>query len=476
MKTTQFLARLFLILLTVTAPVSAIAQPALQQRVEAALAQAPQGTRFGLVVTDESGRELVAINPDGRFVPASNTKLLTTAAAYATLAGLDQPDVAGGASVALAPNHNGPPDVILYGRGDARLSSAGDCVTNCLAALADAVAARTRQVRYVIGDASLFPDEPWSPGMSWNNIHTRSGTAIGALVVDDNEVALQVTPAPAGQRPQVAPSFYFTVDNLATTVPSGATDLDFQRLPGSRNVVLTGTIAATASPVTLRFGIDHPEGYAAMRLMRLLEARGVAVENWSSRIRRPVGPVRDLAAADLARLTPPPLAEDIVRINKDSQNLHAELLLRRTGLARGDGSIASGLAEVEAMMAQAGVPRTAWDLSDGSGMSTYNRVSPRAMIALLRWAATQPWGAAWRESFPIAGVDGTLRNRFRGTALEGRLFAKTGTINAANGLSGYMIGASGRTLAFAFFANDMPGGASATARMDAVLLEIAAAN
>ncbi len=165
-----------------------------------------------------------------------------------------------------------------------------------------------------------------------------------------------------------------------------------------------------------------------------------------------------------------------MRINKDSQNLHAELLLRRIGLARGDGSIAGGVAGVEAMMAQAGAARTGWDLSDGSGMSTYNRISPRAMIALLNWAARQPWGAAWRESFPIGGVDGTLRSRFRGTALEGKIFAKTGTINAANGLSGYLIAASGRRLTFAFFANDMPGGASATARMDATLLAIAAAN
>lgn len=487
-------ALMFALALAAASPAAAqpTPQPALDQRVAAALAEAPTGTRFGLVVTDETGRELVAINPDGRFIPASNTKLLTTAAAYATLTGLDRPDAAAGATVSLDPIHNSDPDVILRGRGDARLSSAADCTVNCLAALADAVAARTRRVRYVIGDARLFPNEPWSPGMSWNNIPTRSGTGVAALVVDDNEAVLEVAPGRVGHPPVIDRRGYFLIENRATTVADGATSLDYHRMPGSNQITLTGTIAATASPVTLRFGIDYPESYAAWRLKRMLEERGVRVEGHSMRLRQFAGGVIDpavLAATtrlrldeldddveQLAQLTPPPLAEDIVRINKESQNLHSELLLRRIGLARGDGSIAGGIAGVEAMMAQAGVPRTAWDISDGSGMSTYNRIAPRAMVRLLRWAQTQPWGAAWRAGFPIAGVDGTLSRRFRGTPLEGRLFAKTGTINATNALSGYLVAASGRTLTFSFFANDMPGGASATAKMDEVLNLIAAAN
>src|SRR6185436_5131526 len=140
-------------------------EPRLQQRVEAALAAAPAGTRFGLVVTAEDGSELVAINPDNRFIPASNTKMLTTAAAFANLPAVDQPDAAGGASVRLEADGGRIPDVILTGHGDARLSSAPDCVADCLAALADAVAARTRRVRHVVGDDSLFPDQRWSPGM-----------------------------------------------------------------------------------------------------------------------------------------------------------------------------------------------------------------------------------------------------------------------------------------------------------------------
>ena len=165
----------------------------LKQRVEARLAQAAPGTRFGLVVAAEDGRELIAIAPDARFIPASNTKMFTTAAAFASLPGLDQPDTTGGAAVRLDRKN-----VVLIGNGDARLSSAADCTIDCLAMLADAVAAKTRRVDDVTGDDTAFPDQRWSPGMSWNNIPSSDGTGISALTIDDNRVSLTVTPSAVG--------------------------------------------------------------------------------------------------------------------------------------------------------------------------------------------------------------------------------------------------------------------------------------
>jgi len=462
-------------------------QQSLQQRVAAQMASAAPGTRFGLIVLAEDGRELIAINPDNRFIPASNTKLFTTAAAFATLSGLDQPDAAGGAAVRLEGAGRRGQNVILVGHGDARLSSAPDCVVNCLAALADAVAARTRRVRDVIGDDSLFPDLRWSPGMSWNNIASGYGTGISALTLDDNELRLRVSPATVGQAPAFEPLSYYRVVNRAITVADGTTQLRFTRMPNSLDLHLTGRIAVGAQPENLRLGIDDPAHYAASRLRTMLEARGVRVTGQVGVRHRPAeggegeqptsnAPPPVSTEPELMRLVPPPLAEDLTRINKESQNLHAELMVRRLGLVRGSGSISDGVATIDAMLQRAGAARTGWDLSDGSGMSTYNRMAPRAVAALLRYAATQPWGAAWRATFPIAGVDGTLARRFRGTALERRLFAKTGTLNATNALSGYMIARSGRTLTFSFFANDVPGGGSATATMDTVLATIAEAN
>lgn len=461
----------------------------LQQRVEAKLGAAGPGTRFGLVVATEDGRELVAIAPDSRFIPASNTKMFTTAAAFATIPGVDRPDTAGGAAVRLETRRGGAPDVVLEGRGDARLSSRSDCIQDCLASLADAVAAKSRVVRDVVGDDSLFPDQRWSPGMSWNNIPTRSGTAASALSVDDNELPMRVFPAAEGRPPRIELLPYYFVENRAVTVAAGGTTaLAFDRLPGTSLLRLTGTIAAGSEPELLRLGIDDPAHFAAWRFKSLIEARGVrvtgevAVRHRALRpaddpaVRKGAPPARAPRPEPLATLTPPPLAADIALTNKISQNLHAELLLRRVGLRDGTGSIADGLAAVRAMLERAGVPRAGYDFSDGSGMSTYNRVAPRAMIVFLRWAAGQPWGAAWRESLPVGGVDGTLTRRFKGTALEKRLFAKTGTLNASSALSGYMIAKSGRTLLFSVYANDIPEGARATEAMDSALLLIAEAN
>jgi D-alanyl-D-alanine carboxypeptidase/D-alanyl-D-alanine-endopeptidase (penicillin-binding protein 4) len=383
----------------------------------------------------------------------------------------------------------GPPDVVLEGHGDPWLSGAADCARDCLATLADAVAAKTRRVGAVIGDDSLYPDERWSPGMSWNNIPTKSGTGISALTIDDNELWMTVTPAAtAGAPPTLALSPYYVIDNRAVTVASGKTNLDFDRAPNGFTVRLVGTIALDAKPETVKLGIDDPAHYAAWQLKRLLEARGVKVAGDVAVRHRPLLPADDPAVRHgapaarppqqdvLAKLVPPPLAEDLVRINKVSQNLHAELMLRRIGRRTGSGSIADGLAAVRAMLAEAGVPRVDYDFSDGSGMSSYNRLAPRGVIILLRWIAAQPWGAQWRATLPIGGEEGTLGRRFRGTPLEGRLFAKTGTLNATNGLSGYMIAKSGRTLTFSFYANDVPQDGGATRVMDQVLEVVAAEN
>jgi D-alanyl-D-alanine carboxypeptidase/D-alanyl-D-alanine-endopeptidase (penicillin-binding protein 4) len=461
--------------LALLAAALAAAAPAqtLQQKVEAKLAEAGPGTRFGLVVAAEDGREIVAVAPEGRFVPASTTKMFTTAAAFQALGRLDSPDAAAAASVRLE-----GPDVVLEGHGDARLSSAPGCVDDCLSALADAIAARTRQVRDIIGDDRLFPDQRWSPGMSWNNIPTRSGTGISALTLDDNELTVTVTPGTAGAPPKVESAGYYAVDNRAVTGPAGGESaLGVDRLPNETVLHLSGAIPAGARAETMRLGIDDPAHYAAWRLKGLLEARGVKVTGRvSARHRTAAEPPPPQPGPALARAMPRPLAEDLVLTNKVSQNLHAELLLRRIGRQHGSGSIAEGLAAVRAMLAAAGAAPAGYDFSDGSGMSTYNRVSPRAAVALLRWIAGQPWGAAWRTTLPIAGVDGTLAKRFKGGPLEGRLFAKTGSLNAASGVAGYLVSKSGRTLTFAAYANDMPEGVSATKAIDAALALVAAEN
>lgn len=488
------LARLFgnalAALLVAAAPAAAQDRVSLQQKVERKLSEGPAGARFGLVVATLDGRELIAINPDARFIPASNTKVVTTAAAYANLPALNLADSGGGAAVYLqAARDSRHPDVVIEGNGDARLSSAADCVSNCLAELATAIAARARRVDDVIGDDRRFPDQRWSQGMSWNNLWTRSGTAVSALSLDGNELQMRVFPTAPGQPPRTELLPYFTVVNRAVTIAEGKTDLQFERMPGSSVVQLTGTILAAAEPEKLQLGIDDPAHYSAWMLKRMLEERGVRVGGsvevrhrpWSPaddpKLRAGAAPLRTLPTrTPLARLAPPPLTEDIAIINKVSQNVHAELLLRRIGYHRGSGSVADGIAGVRAMLDMAAVTPAEIEVHDGSGMSTYNRIAPRGMVKLLSWITRQPWGAEWRASLPIGGRDGTLAKRFAGTPLHGRLFAKTGTLNASNALAGYMITRSGATLLFAAYANDVPSEQSALPTMDGALVMIAAEN
>lgn len=448
-----------------------------------AIAQAGPGTRIGLVVVDDQGKEIVAIRPDERFVPASNTKIFTTAAAFATL-DMTAADGGGGAEVRLEGR-----DVVLAGHGDARLSSAPGCRVDCLAELAHAVAARTHVVHDVIGDDSAFPDERWPQGMSWNNQAGRYGTAVSALTIDDNVAALTVTPGAIGAPPVIAGDGYYRIENRAMTIAGTRSALEVARLPGSGSLQITGTLGIGAPPRPLLVGVDDPAHRAAWRLVRLLRENGVRVTGTVRVRHRPPSPSDDPAnrgsasaprapapPAALARLAPPPLGEDARLTNKVSQNLHAELFLRRVAAAAGSGSVADGRVVVSRMLGGIGVPRWQYDFADGSGMSSYNRVTPRATVALLRWIAAQPWGAAWRATLPVGGVDGTLAARFHGTPIDGRLFAKTGSLNATSAVSGYLTAASGHVLTFAAFANDVPGDASATAAIDRALLAVAAAH
>lgn len=468
---------------TTAPPPPIAADPPLPPAVTQALAKAPPGTRIGLLVVDADGRAIVAIRPDERFIPASNTKLFTTAAAFATL-DTHAPDAAGGATVRL--EGRGTPTVVLAGHGDARLSSAPDCRDDCLVTLATAVAQHSHVVGDVVGDDTAFPDERWPQGMSWNNMDSAYGTGVSALTLDDNVVTLTVTPTAPGKPPVVAGDGYYRIDTAATTGDAaGHRTLTVERLPGSEMLRLSGSIPASAAPVTLALGVDDPAHRAAWRFAQLLRLAGVQVNGRIVVRHRPLGPEDEAApsGADpvtpasqppvLARLVPAPLADDLLHTNKASQNLHGELLLRRLGPG---GSVADGHAVVDALLARAGVAKAAYDFADGAGMSNYNRVTPRATVALLRWAATQPWGAEWRATLPVAATDGTLIRRFVGTPLAGQLSAKTGTLNAANALSGYLIAASGRMLTFSAYANDMPGDTSATAAIDAALVAIAAAN
>jgi D-alanyl-D-alanine carboxypeptidase/D-alanyl-D-alanine-endopeptidase (penicillin-binding protein 4) len=452
-----------------------------------------EGTRWGLVVMTMDGRELVAIRPDERFVPASNTKLFTVAAAFHRLGDVTRPDPSMGASIRLEPHGDAPPDIALVGGGDAMLIDGDACERDCLSDLADIVVVNgLKRVGTIFGDDSLFPHEPWGPGWNQDDLIYRSGAPASALVVNSNEVVLEISPGEKPGDPVQAAwqedDAYFQIRNEAMTVEGDRDTLRIDMQPGDGTVRLYGTLGAAVPRQRIPMAANDPAVIAALRFARLLKERGIEVAGVAPRHRQltladepktrgdGASATETPAGSEIGRLLPPPLIDDLRFLNKQSQNLHAEVLLRRLGLIEGGGSRGEGLAVVEAMLDEAGAVRSAWDLSDGSGMSTYNRVTPRMVARFLRWTSLQPWGEDFRSTLAVGGMDGTLSRRFRNMPLQGRIFGKTGTLAGVNALSGFMLTAKGQTLIFSAYANDRPEEAgSATVALDEALAGIAAA-
>ena len=212
--------------------------------------------------------------------------------------------------------------------------------------------------------------------------------------------------------------------------------------------------------------VVDPALCAAKAFLRVLEARGIRVTGGvaTSSLPLPAG------ARVLATHESVPMAEMIRVVNKESQNLHAEMLLRRVGLkVKGEGSAAKGHEAVAELAKRLGVPDEGWGLTDGSGLARTDLLTPRGLVALLVAMDRHPHAAAFRDSLPVAGVDGTLEKRMRGTAAEGRVTAKTGTLRLANALAGYVTTARGERLAFAVVVNNHAGKSrEAVAAIDAM--------
>lgn len=458
------------LLLLVFVPVGA-APPPLAARIRTLIQRSPAArTAFwGIEVRDLStGAPIFRMNDDHFFVPASNTKLFTSALALTRL-GADY-RVHTTVMSASAPDSAGriAGDLTLVGAGDANLSGRvipydvnaekGDPLT----ALSDlAQQLWDHGVRRVdgdiVGDDTAFLWEPYGSGWGLEDPIGADGAPISALCVNDNTVAMNVVGNQISFDP---PLPVFTIENRLQVFEGAMEKVHVDRLPGSTLLRLWGAVPPSYVGDPIHLAVDDPARYAALALMEALTRKGITVSGKAVAHHALPGtkPPEIPASAPivLAERQSPPLIDDLRVTDKVSQNLHAEMLLRLVG----HGDRHEGLDALQQFLDEAGIEREQYFFQDGSGLSRRNVVTPHAIVALLTYMAKSPVAAEWTSLLPIAGVDGSLRMRFIKTRAQGRVTAKTGTLSHTSALSGYATRRSGRRFVFTIIVNNYNGAPS----------------
>ncbi|MGH9646789.1 MAG: D-alanyl-D-alanine carboxypeptidase/D-alanyl-D-alanine endopeptidase, partial [Bryobacteraceae bacterium] len=287
---------------------------------------------------------------------------------------------------------------------------------------------------------------------------------VSALTLNDNVITLAIHPAArAGDLAAISmePALeYFAVDNHVLTV-AGEKEarIRLSRLPGSRQVLLWGSIPLGGVTARETVAVDDPALFAACALYDALVRRGVAIRGHPLARHRSVSEDPWPIEGDLieTRMSPP-MVEMLQVIEKVSQNLHAELMLREVArVTRNTGTRESGLQELAAWLASIGIKTEEWRAEDGSGLSRNDQVSPRAVTRLLSYLAASKNGAAWLSLLPVGGEDGTLANRLCCVSDAGaakKVRAKTGSLTRAVALSGYADSRTRGRLAFSILVNN----------------------
>jgi len=429
------------------------------------------------VVSLDTGRVLFEENAGKWVQPASNLKLFTVAAA------LDRfgPDYRFVTSVyaPARPDQAGTVrgDLLVYGRGDptfaTRFNGAGD---NDYYRALDELAAKVQAagVRRVegdlVGDESYFRGSRLSPGWEWDDLQWWYGAEVSALTINDNSVDLSVKPGARAGDPAVitiGPSvpLVTVVDRTRTVARGQGRELSVHRPLGQNVIEVRGQMPLDDRGFTASVAVSNPALVFATMLRTALERRGVVFTGRTRTVtaeERADGnqPLEVSSLVELAARQSPPLSAIAAQTLKPSQNLYTELLLRALGKAAGtdprQDAEAAGVKAVKDFLTKAGIDPGRVLMYDGSGLSRGNLVTADATLRLLVHMNRHPHGYAFREALPVAGVDGTLRNRMKGTAAMNNVRAKTGTLSSATSLSGYLFTAAGERLAFSLFINNPP--------------------
>lgn len=432
------------------------------------------------VVSLESGRVLFEENAHKLVRPASNMKLYTVAAALDRLS----PDYRFVTSV-YAPAKPDADGVVrgnltIYGRGDPSIAARfnnGNYFKGIDDLASRIVAAGVKRVEGdLVGDESYFTGPQYGAGWEWEDLQWWYGGEVSALTVNDNALDLSIKPGTQVGAPAVVttgpPNPLLTISNHVVTAARGTKrNISVYRGLAADELEVSGSIALDDRGYTSGIGISRPALLFVYLLRSSLAQKGVNITGKTRTIAQPifantVNTSTPIAAmTEVTSLQSPPLSLIAAQTLKPSQNLYAELILRTLGRVvpapatdanANRNSEEAGLEVIKAFLKEAAVPPTTVVLSDGSGLSRNDMITAEATVQLLVYMHRHRYASAFRDALPIAGVDGTLRNRLKGTPAENNLRAKTGTLSSATSLAGYVRDAAGDDLAFAIIVNNYP--------------------
>ncbi len=405
-----------------------------------------------------NGRIIFKSNEHKLFMPASNMKLFTTAAGL-TLLGTDfryhTPVYAMGTRRSGVLNG----DLVVEGKGDPTISGRyheGDRFA-IFKSWADSL--KKHGIRTIGGDLiannAYFPDNGLRPGWAWDDQPYYYAAQVNALTFNDNCVDLEIIP---GGQPgdtlkvrQYPDINYLNILNRAVTVKKDTlADIDITRRRGENVVEITGSVTADSDTIFESITVEQPGYFFLKALQHVLQSEGIAIE----------GDIRvddGYTLADTNRLfthTSPDLAQIITTTNKRSHNLYAEQLLNTIGgIKRKEASRRAGITAVKHWLNGIGVVDRAFIMRDGSGLARKNLIAPYSTATLLRKMYFHPDFSVYYQSLPVAGVDGTLKRRMRGTQAKGNVHAKTGYVGHVRCLSGYVHDQNKNPYVFAIMLN-----------------------
>src|ERR1043166_259906 len=472
-------------------PPSTLAE--LQSRIEQVVRQpALEPGFFAVKIVSLDTGQLIYEQNSNKFVrPASNMKLYTVAAAFDRLT----PDFHFVTSVyAKEKLEDGKikGDLIIYGRGDPSIAARfnnGDYFKG-INDLADRiVAAGVNRIKGdLVGDESYFNGAPVSSGWEWEDLTWSYGAQVSALTINDNAIDLTVRPGAAVGAPVLittgppAASF-MTIVNRATTSGKGSReDLRIYRGLGANSLEITGTLPIGDAGFLGGVAIPDPALAFVSMLRDALIKRDVKIDGRVRTVTARTGgsivPDQLVALAkspdsmqpvEIASLPSPSFNLIAAQTLKPSQNQYTELILRTLGkipvpaqgtTGRTKDDEQNGLEVVKNFLRQAGVGDNDVALDDGSGLSRNDLISANSTVQLLTFMSKHKYFAQFRDALPIAGLDGTLRTRMRGTPAEGNVRAKTGSLSSVASLSGYVTTAAGEHLVFSMMLNNYPDAAA----------------